>query len=123
MVSYRDMSGPLRDEEMSLEEAEGLARYLKDKMRNGNLTEEDRRKCIQLALRFADPERVVAVERSAAHGQSRRQIRAQRTSNSSNSSPMGSLVENSCLVEKLENSSCRSDEGWLHSPLTPLAEK
>lgn len=113
-MAYRDVLGPARllrdDEEMSLGEAEDLARYLRDKMRNGSLTEKDRRKCIDLALRFADPERVVAVERSAAHGQSRRMIREQRKTHS----PMGSLVE---------NSSCRSDEGWLTSPLHPLAEQ
>lgn len=113
MVSYRDIilgtaRSPTReDEEMSLTEAEDLARYLRDKMRQGNLSEEDRRKCIQLALRFADPERVVAVERSAAHGQRRRLMREQRKSH------MGSFVD----------SSCRSDEGWLTSPLQTLAEQ
>lgn len=111
MVSYRDVVGPARqlreDEEMSLHEAEDLARYLRDKMRQGSLTEEDRRKCIALALRFADPERVVAVERSAAHGQRRRQIREHRKGT------MDTLVE----------SSCRSDERWLTSPLQTLAEQ
>mmetsp|Transcript_8175 Transcript_8175/g.14159 ORF Transcript_8175/g.14159 Transcript_8175/m.14159 type:complete len:98 (-) Transcript_8175:708-1001(-) len=57
---------------LGIEEAEVFARSIREKMRSGiELTVEDRKKMIQLALQFADPEKVVAVERSAAHVQSR----------------------------------------------------
>jgi len=70
-----------------IEEAEHVARSIRDKMRSGaELTEDDRKQMIQLALQFADPERVVAVERSAAHGQSRANARKR-------CSPLEQLVE------------------------------
>ena len=56
----------------TIEQAEQFARTIKERLRQGELTDVERRQCIELALRFADPQRVAAVRRAVDHSQTRR---------------------------------------------------
>ena len=79
---------------MNIEQAEQFARSIKDRLRKGELTPAERRQCIQLALRFAEPERVAAVRRAVDHAQARRHSITVRSTSSASASTSAASTEN-----------------------------
>jgi hypothetical protein len=97
---------------MNIEQAEEFARSIKDRLRKGELTPAERRQCIELALRFAEPERVAAVRRAVDHAQSRRHSISVRSTSSAASTSASTPAEIQNLPrtndENVENAASRT---------------
>uniref|UniRef100_A0A7S0RVB1 Uncharacterized protein n=1 Tax=Pyramimonas obovata TaxID=1411642 RepID=A0A7S0RVB1_9CHLO len=105
-----------------LKEAEDFARSIKDKLRTGQLTEEERKKCIQIALQFADRQRVQAIEHKVQYQSQpqgswikRKLVRDQMGSSDRACTPLRARNGNVSKPSRLRMAQLAAD-CWLASP-------
>ena len=109
--------------DVRLKEAEDFARSIKHKLaKGGALTEEERKKCIQIALQFADRQRIQAIEHKVQYTDQpqgswvkRKLLRDQMSSSDRACSPLRARNGNVSKPSRLRMSQLAADT-WLASP-------
>eukprot|EP00959_Pyramimonas_sp_CCMP1952_P207292 4336065-Pyramimonas_sp.AAC.1 len=107
--------------ELSMKEAEDFARSIKHKLANKlDLTEEERKKCIQIALRFGDRKRVQAIELNASQPQGswvkRKMLRDQMAASDRACSPLRARNGNVSKPSRLRIGQVAADNFLSSSP-------